>query len=217
MTKSTTILLPLAACSLLFAGSQVAGAASNVNTTTKTVRVVMHDPGCHWFSVGGKFTTKLSVKGPIALANFDEAAIKVAGPNGIKRDAVGPAHHPDSRFVPHHDGRSGEGRQHAEAHRSLSIPDRRLRAGGSAQAGLLCFETDGHPEQAVRDTLDAVADRLAAQLQLVFPAYGAPLCPGTALALGRDERCSSSATLSSGRNRDATRSPFRAAPGRPVA
>ena len=89
MTKSTTILLPLAACSLLFAGSQVAGAAGNVSTTTKTVRVVMHDPGCHWFSVGGKFTTKLSVKGPIALANFDEAAIKVAGPNGIKRDAVG--------------------------------------------------------------------------------------------------------------------------------
>ena len=49
----------------------------------------MHDPGCHWFSVGGKFTTKLSVKGPIALANFDEAALKVAGPTGTRRDAVG--------------------------------------------------------------------------------------------------------------------------------
>ena len=105
MTKSTKILLPLAVCSLLLAGSQVAGAAGN--TPVKTVRVVMHDPGCHWFSVGGKFTTKLSVTGPIALANFDEAALKVAGPNGIRRDADRQAHHDHPRHVPHHDGRPG--------------------------------------------------------------------------------------------------------------
>lgn len=58
-------------------------------SSVKTVNVVMKDPGCHWFAVGGKFTTTLSVKGPIALANFDEATLKVAGPNGTKLDRVG--------------------------------------------------------------------------------------------------------------------------------
>jgi hypothetical protein len=55
----------------------------------RTVTVVMKDPGCHWFSVGGKFTTKLTVTGPVALANFDENALKVAGATGTKLDPVG--------------------------------------------------------------------------------------------------------------------------------
>jgi hypothetical protein len=55
----------------------------------KTVRIVMHDPGCHSFAVGGKFLTKLSVKGPVSLANYDEAALKVVGPAGMKLDAIG--------------------------------------------------------------------------------------------------------------------------------
>ena len=58
-------------------------------SSVRTVNVVMKDPGCHWFSVGGKFTTKLSVKGPIALANFDEATLKIAGAKGTKLDPVG--------------------------------------------------------------------------------------------------------------------------------
>jgi hypothetical protein len=88
MKKLTIILLPFAVCSLLLVGAQVAGAASHVNST-KTVRVVMKDPGCHWFSVGGKLKTRLSVSGPIALANFDEAALKIVSPNGTRFDAVG--------------------------------------------------------------------------------------------------------------------------------
>ncbi len=88
MKKLTLLLLPFAVCSLLLAGTQVAGAASHV-TSTKTVRVVMKDPGCHWFSVGGKLKIKLAVKGPVALANFDEAALKIAGPHGTKLDPVG--------------------------------------------------------------------------------------------------------------------------------
>jgi hypothetical protein len=55
----------------------------------KTVNVVMHDPGCHWFSTGGKFTTRLTIRGPVALANFDEAALKVVGPKGTQLDPVG--------------------------------------------------------------------------------------------------------------------------------
>jgi hypothetical protein len=49
----------------------------------------MHDPGCHWFAVGGKFLSSLTVTGPVKLANFDEAALIVAGPSGVKHDAVG--------------------------------------------------------------------------------------------------------------------------------
>jgi hypothetical protein len=49
----------------------------------------MHDPGCHWFTSNGKFVRTLSVAGPVNLANFDEKALIVAGPNGVKHDAVG--------------------------------------------------------------------------------------------------------------------------------
>jgi len=55
----------------------------------KTVTVVMHDPGCHWFAVGKAFKTSLSVKGPVSLRNVDEATLKVVGPHGTKLDRVG--------------------------------------------------------------------------------------------------------------------------------
>jgi hypothetical protein len=78
---------------ILFAGlfALAAGQAVAVSQhgSAKTVTVVMHDPGCHWFSVGGKFLTKLTVTGPVSLANYDEAALKVAGPTGVKRAPVG--------------------------------------------------------------------------------------------------------------------------------
>jgi len=88
MRKPIIILVPIAACSLLLGVGQAAGAAQH-SSAAKTVRVVMSDPGCHWFSVGGKLKTTLSVKGPVALANFDEATLKVAGHGAVKHDAVG--------------------------------------------------------------------------------------------------------------------------------
>jgi hypothetical protein len=63
--------------------------AARHTSTPRTVTVVMHDPGCHWFAVGGKFLTKLTVEGPIALANLDMSALKVAGASGVKLDGVG--------------------------------------------------------------------------------------------------------------------------------
>jgi hypothetical protein len=89
MRKITTILVPIAACSLVLAAGQAAGAPSQ-SSAIKMVKVVMKDPGCHWFSVGGKVTTKLkvSVKGPVALANYDEAALKIVSPSGVKHVAV---------------------------------------------------------------------------------------------------------------------------------
>lgn len=58
-------------------------------STSRTVTVVMHDPGCHWFSVNGQLKTKLTVAGPVSLFNVDEAALRVAGSRGVKLDAVG--------------------------------------------------------------------------------------------------------------------------------
>jgi hypothetical protein len=55
----------------------------------KTVTVAMRDPGCHWFLVGHKYLKSMTVAGPVQLANFDEAALKIAGPSGVALDQVG--------------------------------------------------------------------------------------------------------------------------------
>jgi hypothetical protein len=65
-------------------------AATSHNATTKTVKVVMHDPGCHWFTTNGKFTTKKTVQaGHVRIVDLDEAALKVASPQGKLHIAVG--------------------------------------------------------------------------------------------------------------------------------
>jgi len=87
--KKSLIVFPLIITSLLlFVVGQAAASAQHA-VAAKTVTVAMHDPGCHWFSVGGKFTKTLSVKGPVALLNFDEKTLKIAGPKGVRQDAVG--------------------------------------------------------------------------------------------------------------------------------
>jgi hypothetical protein len=75
------------ATGLLFVAGQ-ASAGVNASAPT-TVTVAMHDPGCHWFMVNGAFEKSLSVKGPVSLANLDEATLKIAGPSRTLRDAVG--------------------------------------------------------------------------------------------------------------------------------
>lgn len=86
MRSTLIIFFVLAAAALIPSGGQALGAD---RTAARTVTVVMRDPGCHWFAVNGKFTTTLAVRGPIALANHDMATLKIAGPAGVRRDAVG--------------------------------------------------------------------------------------------------------------------------------
>jgi hypothetical protein len=62
---------------LALGSSQALAASSHHNSSPRTLKVVMHDPGCHWFLVHGHMRTTTSVKGPIRLQNFDEAALKV--------------------------------------------------------------------------------------------------------------------------------------------
>jgi hypothetical protein len=81
--------LALAAASLAFslaAGQAVARPASHHPVT---VTVVMHDPGCHWFAVGGEFRRTYAVRGPARLVDFDEAALVVVGPRGSQLDRQG--------------------------------------------------------------------------------------------------------------------------------
>jgi len=51
--------------------------------------IAMHDPGCHWFQVGGKYVKSVTRTGPVTLLNQDEAALKIKGPGGSKLDPVG--------------------------------------------------------------------------------------------------------------------------------
>lgn len=78
---------------IVFAGALV-GAARGLATTTpqtapKTLAVVMHDPGCHWFQIGGKFTTSATLNGRVRIVDRDETALKVASSHGIQRIPFG--------------------------------------------------------------------------------------------------------------------------------
>ena len=55
------------------------------------VKVIMRDPGCHWFAAGSKFKTKLTVSGAAKLTNLDEAALKIKGAGATKHVNVGRA------------------------------------------------------------------------------------------------------------------------------
>ena len=58
-------------------------------TAAPVVPIVMKDPGCHWFSVNGKYAVKYVAHGPVAIRNLDEAALKFVGPSGTKLGKIG--------------------------------------------------------------------------------------------------------------------------------
>jgi uncharacterized protein (DUF2345 family) len=84
--RKSILITCLALASLAVAAQAVAAPHARA---AKTVTVAMRDPGCHWFVVGHKYVTSLTVAGPVLLSNFDEAALKVAGPAGVALDRVG--------------------------------------------------------------------------------------------------------------------------------
>jgi hypothetical protein len=53
------------------------------------VPIVMKDPGCHWFSVHGKFATHYVAHGAVSVQNLDQAALRFVGPGGTHVLAVG--------------------------------------------------------------------------------------------------------------------------------
>ena len=79
--------LYLAVALLAFGAGQAFARPAHAAATKVTV--VMHDPGCHWFSVNGAFKTKLAVNGPAKLLNVDEATLKVANASSVEKVGVG--------------------------------------------------------------------------------------------------------------------------------
>jgi hypothetical protein len=105
MNKLNSSLLPLVGLSVVLSLSAVIAVASHWpnrsnaampmaaavvhRPTVQTVRVVMHDPGCHWFQTTSGLKRTLRVNGMVKLVNMDEATLKIAGASGTKLATVG--------------------------------------------------------------------------------------------------------------------------------
>jgi hypothetical protein len=87
MKKSLALALTLISIAVVSVTAGQAFATSH--RAPSTLRVVMHDPGCHWFAIGGKFTTTATVVGPVKVTNLDEATLKVTGHGTTARIPVG--------------------------------------------------------------------------------------------------------------------------------
>jgi len=77
-----------AVCAAAF-GAGRAPAATSHRAAPKTLTIYMRDPGCHWFKIHGKYTTKATVNGRVRLVNLDEAALKIASRQGTRQIAMG--------------------------------------------------------------------------------------------------------------------------------
>jgi hypothetical protein len=71
----TALVVALAAVGVLAAGAS----ASSGSAKVRVVPIAMHDPGCHWFLVGGKYQKALTVAGATSFRNVDEAPLIVNG------------------------------------------------------------------------------------------------------------------------------------------
>ena len=85
-------LILIAVAGLMVAAPAAAGPSAKAGPTKLTV--VMRDPGCHWFYLGGgpnhrRYATTVTRTGPVTLLNLDEAALKIKGPGGTRTERVG--------------------------------------------------------------------------------------------------------------------------------
>ena len=90
MNKRLAIIILTAALGATMLASGVAVASSGSSSAKlRVVPIVMADPGCHWFKVNGKNKLRLTVNGPTAFRNLDEAALIFKGKNFTRHLAVG--------------------------------------------------------------------------------------------------------------------------------
>jgi hypothetical protein len=80
--------LILIAAASVTVGQAFAASDSHAKAPVK-LTIVMHDPGCHWFQVHGKFLTRTTTAGPVELSNFDENTLIVKGNGATKKIRVG--------------------------------------------------------------------------------------------------------------------------------
>lgn len=81
--KLSAVVLAVAAAAML------AFATPGRAATPPTLRVVMHDPGCHWFAVAGKFTTHDTVSSPVRVLNLDINTLKATSGGTVQRIPIG--------------------------------------------------------------------------------------------------------------------------------
>jgi hypothetical protein len=79
---------------LAVGASAVATNAAPAAANKAPLIVAMHDPGCHWFYLGGgpnnrKYAKSVTRVGPVTLLNLDEAALIINGEGGTKIQKVG--------------------------------------------------------------------------------------------------------------------------------
>ena len=106
MNKRTSSLLPLIGLTVLLSMTAIIAVAAhwpnrgNLSAPTpavmsrpasvQTVRVVMHDPGCHSFQTSSGVERTLQVKGNLVkLVNLDEAALRIVGASETTVEKVG--------------------------------------------------------------------------------------------------------------------------------
>jgi hypothetical protein len=83
-------ILVIAALALTAIGTSQALAATQHQAAVRhTLVVAMHDPGCHWFLIRGKYTKSAVEPGAVRLVNMDEKTLKVASRHGVKLIPVG--------------------------------------------------------------------------------------------------------------------------------
>jgi hypothetical protein len=83
------ILVTIAILAAFAVGAGQALGAPQHHAAASTLVVGMHDPGCHWFAIGGKYTKTASVRGPVRLENRDEATLKIVSRSQVRYDKVG--------------------------------------------------------------------------------------------------------------------------------
>ena len=80
---------------LAFAALLVSATSGAAAAPSKApLMIAMHDPGCHWFYVGGgpnsrTYAKSLTRSGPVTLLNLDEATLIIKGPSGTTKQHVG--------------------------------------------------------------------------------------------------------------------------------
>ena len=89
MKTSLLVLAVTAAVCAAAIGAGRAPAATSHQAAPKTLNIYMRDPGCHWFRIGGKYTTKATANGRVRLVNLDEAALKIASRHGTRHITMG--------------------------------------------------------------------------------------------------------------------------------
>jgi hypothetical protein len=74
---------------IAFGPSQALAATHHQATAKHTLVVAMHDPGCHWFLIHGKYKLSAVEPGAVRVENLDEATLKVASHHGMQYIHVG--------------------------------------------------------------------------------------------------------------------------------